>query len=94
MKFVWIPPGTFVMGSPASEEGRNDDEQQHQVTLTQGFWLGKYEVTQAQWQGVMGNNPSNFKGSTLPVETVGWKDCHVFIRKLNQKGGGTFRLPT
>ncbi|MCC6697178.1 MAG: formylglycine-generating enzyme family protein [Candidatus Hydrogenedentes bacterium] len=94
MTFVWIPPGTFMMGSPAGEEGRNEDEQQHQVTLTQGFWLGKYEVNQAQWQGVMGKNPSNFKGSTLPVETVGWNDCHVFIRKLNQKGGGTFRLPT
>ena len=70
------------------------DETQHQVTLTKGFWLGKYEVTQVQWQAVMGSNPSHFKGSNLPVECVSWDDCQDFIRKLNARGHGTFRLPT
>ena len=56
--------------------------------------MGKYEVTQAQWQAVMGSNPSKFKGSNLPVEEVSWNDCQEFIRKLNTKGQGTFRLPT
>ena len=91
---VWIKPGTFEMGSPSSEEGRDDDERQHRVTLTKGFWMGKYEVTQAQWQAVMGSDPSRFKGSNLPVEQVSWNDCQEFIRKLNAKGQGTFRLPT
>jgi formylglycine-generating enzyme required for sulfatase activity len=98
---VWCPPGTFMMGSPTTEKGRDDDEVQHEVTLTQGFWLGKYEVTQAQWQQVMGNNPSKFKGSNNPVEQVSWNDCQKFIAKLNalmkEKGltkDGIFRLPT
>ena len=94
IEMVWVPPGTFSMGSPSSEEDRDSDETQHRVTLTKGFWMGKYEVTQAQWRAVMGSNPSKFSGSNLPVEQVSWNDCQDFIRKLNAKGQGTFRLPT
>ncbi|MFO0926527.1 MAG: SUMF1/EgtB/PvdO family nonheme iron enzyme [Gemmataceae bacterium] len=94
MTFAWCPPGTFQMGSPEEEEQRDDDETQHRVTLTQGYWLGIHEVTQAQWKAVMGNNPSNFKGDNLPVENVRWDDCQVFCRKLGEKTGKRFRLPT
>jgi uncharacterized protein (TIGR02996 family) len=93
-RFSCIPPGIFLMGSPESEERRQDKEVQHRVTLTQGFHLGIYLVTQAQWQTIMGNNPSNFKEDTLPVETVSWDDCQEFITKLSQKTGRRFRLPT
>jgi formylglycine-generating enzyme required for sulfatase activity len=97
IEFVYIRPGTFMMGSPEAETGRNNDERQHRVTLTKGFWLGKYEVTQAQWEAVMGSNPSQFKGADLPVEHVSWNDCQAFIRKLCEKEGmlpGVYRLPT
>ncbi|MBN2311658.1 MAG: formylglycine-generating enzyme family protein [Candidatus Hydrogenedentes bacterium] len=105
MELVWISPGTFMMGSrdSAAEVARKsdtkaedytDEHPQHRVTLTKGFWVGKYEVTQAQWQAVMGDNPSNFRGDTLPVEMVSWNDCQEFIEKLNAQGGGGFRLPT
>jgi formylglycine-generating enzyme len=97
LEMVYIAPGTFIMGSPSSEAGRNDDETQHQVTLTKGFWLGKYEVTQGQWEAIMGNNPSHFSncGSNCPVEQVSWNDCQEFIRKLNNLSGFSgFRLPT
>ncbi|MEW6237514.1 MAG: SUMF1/EgtB/PvdO family nonheme iron enzyme [Candidatus Omnitrophota bacterium] len=90
-----IPAGTFIMGSPSDETARDADEgPQHQVTISKSFYMGKYEVTQAQWQVVMGNNPSNFKGLNLPVEKVSWFDCQTFLVKLNQLGLGTFRLPT
>ncbi|MDP6527051.1 MAG: SUMF1/EgtB/PvdO family nonheme iron enzyme, partial [Kiritimatiellia bacterium] len=97
MELVWIEPGSFMMGSPSGEDGRDDDEKQHRVTLTKGFWMGKYEVTQAQWQQVMGSNPSHFKnaGQKAPVESVSWDDCQGFVRKLNGTGiEGTFSLPT
>ena len=94
MELVKIPAGTFTMGSPANEKDRSDDEKQHQVTISKDFYLGKYEVTQAQWTAVMGNNPSNFKGENLPVETVSWEDAQEFIKKLNAKGEGIYRLPT
>ncbi|MBP8132619.1 MAG: SUMF1/EgtB/PvdO family nonheme iron enzyme [Candidatus Hydrogenedentes bacterium] len=96
LRLVFIPPGTFLMGSPASEEGRGNDETQHEVTLTQGFWMGKYEVMQGQWERLMGSNPSSFKGDPrLPVENVSLEDCQEFIEKLNQRiAGGGFRLPT
>ena len=81
MKFAWIPPGTFLMGSPANEPERGDDETQHRVTLTKGFYLGVHQVTQAQWQAVMGDNPSHFKGdSNLPVENVSWDDARTSAR--------------
>ncbi|MEW6756506.1 MAG: SUMF1/EgtB/PvdO family nonheme iron enzyme [Candidatus Latescibacterota bacterium] len=95
MEFVWIPPGMFTMGSPAWEPGRNDSELQHEVTISRGFWLGRCEVTQAQWQVVMGSNPSRFPGPSRPVETVSWSHVQEFIRKLNQAYGQTaYRLPT
>ena len=96
MEMVWCPAGSFMMGSPASEESRDSDETQHKVTLTEGFWMGKYEVTQAQWESVMGSNSnhSNFKGSDRPVEQVSWDDCQEFIRKINASGAVTVSLPT
>ncbi|MCU0918535.1 MAG: bifunctional serine/threonine-protein kinase/formylglycine-generating enzyme family protein [Planctomycetes bacterium] len=95
MKLVWIPPGEFLMGSPQSEEGRFDGEgPQHRVTLTRGFYLGVYEVTQRQWLSVMGRNPSGFQGDDLPVETVSWEEAVEFCRKLSVKEGVAYRLPT
>ncbi len=95
LEMVFITAGTFMMGSPSSDKDRGSDETQHQVTLTQDFYIGKYEVTQAQWEAVMGNNPSYFSEMpNNPVEQVSWNDCQEFITKLNQMGQGTFRLPT
>lgn len=95
MKFVWIKSGTFMMGSPKEEKERKDDETQHKVTLTKGFYMGVYTVTQEQWQAVMGNNPSDFKGEkNLPVESVSWDDCQEFIKKLREKDKKPYRLPT
>jgi sulfatase modifying factor 1 len=100
MKFAWIPAGTFVMGSPPNEEGvvRSEnslDETQHKVTLTKGFYIGVHLVTQEQWQAVMGDNPSQFKGEkNLPVENVSWNDCQEFIKRLREKDKWPYRLPT
>ncbi len=99
MDFVWIPAGTFLMGSPEGEAGRDDDELQRAVTISQGFWLGKYEVTQGEWEAVTGENPSEFRacGARCPVEWVSWDDVQEFIRKLNAKESGSgyeYRLPT
>jgi formylglycine-generating enzyme required for sulfatase activity len=85
--FRWIEPGTFMMGSPKNEPGRESlgaDESQHEVTLTQGFWLADTTVTQALWEAVMGNNPSRFKGANRPVETVSWEEAQAFIRRMNE----------
>ena len=71
------------MGSAEDEPGRFDDELQHQVTLTQGFWLADTTVTQALWEAVMGDNPSHFKGENRPVENVSWDDAQRFIQKVN-----------
>jgi formylglycine-generating enzyme required for sulfatase activity/tRNA A-37 threonylcarbamoyl transferase component Bud32 len=97
MDFAWIPAGEFLMGSPTSETDRSDTEAQHRVTLSKGFWMGRTEVTQSQWERVMGSNPSNFKGANLPVEMVSWNDCQDFIRQLNGKvemGNWKASLPT
>jgi len=104
LEMVWIPPGEFLMGSPDGETCRQDDEVQHVVKVAQGFWIGKYEVTQEQWEQVMGNNPSKFKGPKNPVEQVSWDDCQKYLKKLNQKTSGrnegrngscgNFRLPS
>ncbi|RJP26266.1 MAG: formylglycine-generating enzyme family protein [Candidatus Omnitrophota bacterium] len=96
LEMVLIPAGTFMMGSPDNEQDRGPDEgPQHQVTITKPFYMGKYEVTQAQWQAVMGSNPSAFSNKpNHPVEKVSWTDCQTFITKLNGMGLGTFRLPT
>ncbi|MBH8576627.1 SUMF1/EgtB/PvdO family nonheme iron enzyme [Nostocaceae cyanobacterium CENA369] len=94
LEMVQIPGGTFTMGSPAVEEKRNSDEgPQHQVKVP-GFFMGKYEVTQAQYQAIMGNNPSGFKGEKRPVENVSWNDAVEFCKRLSQKTGRTYRLPS
>ena len=96
MEFVLIEPGTFQMGSPADESGRDEDETLHTVTISQPFYLGKYEVTQGQWQAVMGNNPSYYSacGSNCPVG-VSWEDVQAFLVALNRKEGvNVYRLPT
>ena len=94
LEMVLIPAGKFMMGSPESEVGRKDNETQHEVTLTKPFYMGKYEVTQEQWQAVMGNNPSSVKVARLPVNNVSWNDCQDFIGKLNANTNGGYRLPT
>ena len=92
---VRVEAGTFTMGATAEMEDPYDDERPtHRVTLTNDYYIGKYEVTQALWKAVMGNNPSGFKGDNLPVEMVGWDDCQEFIGKLNRITGKKFRLPT
>lgn len=95
MKFAWILPGTFLMGSPKEEEGRGGDEIQHKVTLTKGFFMSVHLGTQKQWQTVMGSNPSEFKGDkNLPVEQVSWNDCQEFIKKLQGRDQKPYRLPS
>ena len=95
MEMIWCAPGSFEMGSPVTEAGRLDDEIHHKVSITKGFWLGKYEVTQRQWESVMRNNHSKFKEPDRPVETVSWHDCEIFIRRLNALlDGKSVRLPT
>ncbi len=96
MEFVKIKPGCFMMGRDANfEDGANDELPRHKVCITKTFYLGKTEVTQAQWVAVMGSNPSKFKGRNNPVEMVSWEDVQRFIRLLNRKEGGNhYRLPT
>jgi formylglycine-generating enzyme required for sulfatase activity len=96
MEFVLIPAGEFMMGAGATDEYPPDHEKpQHKVTISKDFYLGKYEVTQEQWEAVMGNNPSEVKGSTNPVENVSWDDVQVFINSLNRKEGHKrYRLST
>jgi formylglycine-generating enzyme required for sulfatase activity len=81
--FRWMLPGSFLMGSPADEPKRGEDETQHLVTLTQGLWMADTACTQALWQAVMGENPSHFKGDELPVEQVSWEDTQTFIERFN-----------
>jgi formylglycine-generating enzyme required for sulfatase activity len=103
MELVWIPAGSFQMGSPSSESGGDDDEGPVHTVELDGFWMGKYEVTQEQYQAVMGKNPSNFKGAKNPVVAVSSDDAADFCRKATAKVaqasspasvGKTFRLPT
>jgi formylglycine-generating enzyme required for sulfatase activity len=85
LEMVLIPAGKFVMGSP---------EENQDIILTKPFFMGKYEVTQDQWEAVMGDNPSQVKGARLPVTMVSWEDCQEFITKLNAKTNRGYRLPT
>lgn len=100
MAFIWIEPGTFIMGAPESEEGRSTFEgPQHQVTLTKGYYLGKYEVTQGQWMQVMGTQPWGSEidsiGSDFPALRITWRGAQDFMAKLNaQTDGAIYRLPT
>jgi formylglycine-generating enzyme required for sulfatase activity len=93
MDFVLIQPGTFVMGR---EKGESWEKHEHQVAITKPFYMGVYEVTQAQWKAVMANNPCTRQGDDLPVVEVSWEDCQTFLEQLNEKFGeaATFRLPT
>lgn len=92
MEFAYIPSGSFVMGS---NTGGADERPARRVSIRRGFYMGRYEITQAQWRAVMGDNPSNFKGEDLPVEQVSWTDAQAFVRKLNERGDPfTYRLPT
>jgi formylglycine-generating enzyme required for sulfatase activity len=96
MTFVLIPPGKFRMGSPEEEKDRSDDETLHTVTLTEPFDLGKTEVTQAQYEALTGENPSNFKGADKPVEKVSWDEARSYAEKLTKKRDDKhlYRLPT
>jgi len=94
LDMVAIPGGTFLMGSPNSEEGRQDSESpQHSVTIAP-FHMGKFAVTQAQYQAIMGNNPSRSQGEKRPVEQVSWHDAIAFCQKLSERTGNLYRLPS
>ena len=95
IEFVWVPAGEFQMGSTSRHAGDNE-QPVTRVRISQGFYLGKYEVTQDEWQAVMGSNPSSFSGcGRCPVEQVSWEDAQAFIGRLNaSSGGGRYRLPT
>ncbi len=84
-RFRWIEPASFQMGSPAGEGGRYDNETQHEVILTQGYWLADTACTQALWQTVTGENSSEFKGENNPFENVSWEDIDQFLQRLNQQ---------
>ena len=96
IEFVQIQPGEFAMGcSPGDSECWERESPAHRVRITRGFQMGKYEVTQEQWQAVMGSNPSDVKGATLPVEQVSWDDIQGFLQRLNARNDGyRYRLPT
>jgi formylglycine-generating enzyme required for sulfatase activity len=103
MEFVGIPAGSFLMGSPESEKDRETDEKQHRVTLSKGFWLGKYEVTIGEWKAVLGDLPEVMKSGLdrkfsksdrQPVVFVSWDVVQEYIKKLNARGEGQYRLPT
>ena len=95
IEMVKVEAGTFMMGPTSElEKPYHWEKPRHKVTLTKDYYIGKYEVTQALWQVVMGNNPSDFKGDNFPVEKVSWNDCQAFITKLNGITGRKFRLPT
>ena len=92
---VYVEGGTFTMGATAEQGSDADDREKpaHKVTLS-SFYICKHEVTQEEWEAVMGSNPSNFEGKHLPVERVSWEDCQTFISKLNSITGKHYRLPT
>ena len=98
LEMVLVPAGEFLMGSPAADKDAFSDERpQHRVRITKPFYLGKYQVTQEQWNAVMGGKPSYFKGPKHPVDLVSWNDCRKFFEKLNAKsrpGSGKFQLPS
>ena len=100
--FAWIDPGEFQMGSSESEAGREVDETQHTVTISKGFWMSDHETTQAEYQDIVGNNPSSFKGGDRPVEQASWDDAVAYCQKLTERERAAgriaaqqaYRLPT
>ena len=98
LEMVLVPAGKFMMGSSRLKDYRGwnsyGNKVQHEVTLTKPYYMGRYAVTQEQWEAVMGNNPSTVKGAALPVTDVSWDNCQDFIKKLNANSSGGYRLPT
>lgn len=101
MVFVKVPAGSFTMGSAMASEFDNNELPARTVAISKDFWIGQFEVTQAQWYAVMGNNPSEFKSDkvgedsrSFPVENISWEDAQEFIRRLEQRDGKKYRLPT
>ena len=94
MEFILIQPGSYDMGTNEEADPDGDASPPRKVTLTQPFYLGKFEVTQEQWEKIMGGNPSHFKGAKRPVESVSWNACQEFLAKLQERTGRKFALPT
>ncbi|MBY0525379.1 MAG: SUMF1/EgtB/PvdO family nonheme iron enzyme [Gemmataceae bacterium] len=100
MRFAWVAPGTFQMGSSPDEADRRENERPHQVTVGRGFFMGVHPVTQAQWRAVMDCEPSRFRGDDRPVECISWEDCQDFCKQLARKDAlaaefpSPYRLPT
>ena len=94
MKLAYVPAGEFDMGSPADEKGHEEDEARHRVRISRPFRIGATEVTQAQWQAVMGRRRGRFEGADLPVEDVSWNEAVAFCERLSKAEGKTYRLPT
>ncbi len=100
LEMIFIPAGAFLMGSPVDEEGRRPDWEwlAHEVTIGKGFFIGRYEVTQAQWEAVMGEPLPESKwikrGANYPAAKISWNECRDFVEALNKMGLGSFRLPT
>lgn len=94
LEMVSIPGGKFTIGSPESETGRNKNEGPQREVTVSPFFMGKFPITQAQWQAVMGDNPSKFQGANRPVESISWNDAVKFCQRLSQKTGKTYRLPS
>jgi len=98
MEFIRVPAGVFFMGAQEYEDGSSKENPRHKVPLSQDFYLGKFEVTQKQWEAVVGPvNPSNFRSPNRPVDEVSWNNVQAFIKKLNEMEGGgkqLYRLPT
>ena len=94
MKLAYVPAGEFDMGSAAGEKGHEHDESRHRVRISRAFRIGATEVTQAQWQAVMGRRRGRFEGDDLPVEDISWKETVAFCEKLSKTEGKTYRLPT
>ena len=94
LKFVWVDPGSFTMGSPMEEPGRLPNEgPQTTVRFTRGFWMGMYEVTQSQYSEVMGENPSEFEGARHPVDSVTWREAKLYCEMLTSLEKSAGRLP-
>jgi len=94
LTLVLVPAGEFEMGSPMEELKRDDDEAQHHIKLTKPFYMGKFEITQLQYRVIMNENNSKFGGDKLPIENVNWYEACRFLKKLSDKTGAKFRLPT